>query len=229
MEATYPLLLVVLGFGVAAYGTLIGAGGAVALLPVLILLYPAATPTTLTAISFIIVFINALSGTLAYARQRRVDYRTGGAFAIATIPGTVAGVMITNYLSRDLFSLIFGIVLILFSLLLVFRPKREDRARSTGTVRSLTDTSGRVFNYSFDMSLGVAISFGVGFMAGILGVGGGIIHVPAMIYLLGFPAHIATATSHFILVFTSLTGSLTHAVSGEYAQVWQLVLWLAIG
>jgi len=53
--------------------------------------------------------------------------------------------------------------------------------------------------------------------------------MPALVYLLHFPIHIATATSHFILVFTALTGSLTHTVSGVYAHSWQLLLWLAIG
>jgi hypothetical protein len=50
-----------------------------------------------------------------------------------------------------------------------------------------------------------------------------------LIYVLGFPAHIATATSHFILVFTGLTGTLTHAASGTYAGSWQILLWIALG
>ena len=50
-----------------------------------------------------------------------------------------------------------------------------------------------------------------------------------LIYVLGFPAHIATATSHFILVFTGLTGTLTHAASGTYAQSWHILLWIALG
>jgi hypothetical protein len=69
----------------------------------------------------------------------------------------------------------------------------------------------------------------VGFIAGLLGIGGGIIHVPMLIYVLCFPEHIATATSHFILVFTGLTGTLTHAASGTYAQSWKILLWIALG
>jgi uncharacterized membrane protein YfcA len=40
------------------------------------------------------------------------------------------------------------------------------------------------------------VSVGVGVLSSLLGIGGGIIHVPAMVYLLGFPTHVATATSH---------------------------------
>lgn len=226
----FPLLMVGLGFGVAAYGTLIGAGGAVALLPVLILLYPDAEPSTLTAISFAIIFLNALSGTIAYSHQRRIDYRTGAVFALATLPGTATGVLITNYLSRQTFSLVLGILLVLFSILLQLRPRyKVSQDHSGSTTRLIVDARGETFAYSFNMPVGIAISFGVGLLAGVLGIGGGIIHVPVLIYLLNFPAHIATATSHFVLVFTGLTGSLTHAVSDVYSQIWQLVLWLGVG
>jgi uncharacterized protein len=57
----------------------------------------------------------------------------------------------------------------------------------------------------------------VGFVSSLLGIGGGIIHVPALVYLLGFPAHIATATSHFILAVMSLTGTAVHIATGAFA------------
>ena len=46
----------------------------------------------------------------------------------------------------------------------------------------------------------------VGFFATLLGIGGGVIHVPVMITVLQFPVHVAVATSHFVLVFTSTVG-----------------------
>jgi len=227
----FPLLLIGLGLAVGTYGTLIGVGGAVVLLPALILLYPEASPSTLTSISLAIVFINALSGTIAYSHQRRIDHRTGALFALATVPGTVIGVWATQFLSRETFSLTFGIMLILFSVLLQFRPQKRlpQLFFSGSTTRTLVDARGETFSYSFNMPVGIVLSFAVGFLAGLLGIGGGIIHVPALIYLFSFPVHIATATSHFILVFTALTGSLTHAVSDVYSQTWQLLLWLAVG
>ena len=75
------VLLGLLGFGVGVFGTLVGAGGGFILTPILLLVYPQSTPALLTAISLIVVFFNAGSGSLAYARQRRIDYRSGGVFA----------------------------------------------------------------------------------------------------------------------------------------------------
>ncbi len=80
--------LAVLGLIVGAYGTIIGAGGGFILVPVLLLLYPDYQPEQLTAVSLAVVFANATSGSVAYGRQRRVDYLTGLLFAAASAPGS---------------------------------------------------------------------------------------------------------------------------------------------
>ena len=59
--------------------------------------------------------------------------------------------------------------------------------------------------------LGVVLTFGVGFISTIFGIGGGIIDVPMMVFILGFPAQIATASSTFILMVSSLVGTISHA------------------
>ena len=63
------LALIALGFGVGAYGTLIGAGGGFVLMPILLILYPGESPAILTAISLAVVFFNALSGSESYAHE----------------------------------------------------------------------------------------------------------------------------------------------------------------
>lgn len=227
------LFLVGLGFLAGSYGTLVGIGGAVVLAPVLLLLYPQARPEVLTSITMGIVFLNALSGTFAYSRQRRIDYRNGILFALATIPGTILGVWTLGFMPQRLFEVIFGVMLLFFSAIVWIRPQIElvlGAGERQGHQRVvLTDHKGETFTYTCNRSLGIILSFGVGFIAGLLGIGGGIIHVPMLIYVLCFPAHIATATSHFILVFTGLTGTLTHAASGTYAQSWQILPWIALG
>jgi len=67
------------------------------------------------------------------------------------------------------------------------------------------------------MLTGVAISVAVGFLSGFLGIGGGIVHVPALIFL-GFPAHFATATSHFVLACSSFTSFLIHLTAGALSR-----------
>jgi uncharacterized membrane protein YfcA len=224
--------LVLLGLAVGVYGTIVGAGGGFVLAPVLLLLYPDDPPELITSISIGAVFFNALSGTAAYARQRRIDFIAAGAFAAATVPGAIAGSLLTGALPREVFEGIFAVVLLLLSALLVLRPEPRVVGRTTrrGEIsRLLTDSRGDTYFYSYDIRLGVGISVVVGFLAALLGIGGGPIHVPLLVQLLHFPAHIATATSQAALVVTAGTSALVHLLSGDYAGGYIRTAALAVG
>jgi uncharacterized membrane protein YfcA len=113
------ILLLVIGFGVGTYGTLIGAGGGFVLVPILLVIYPTETPTQLTAVSLATVFANAGSGSVAYLRARRVDLRSAALFSLATLPGAVLGALTVQALSRGAFNVLFGAVLTMASLVLL--------------------------------------------------------------------------------------------------------------
>lgn len=71
------LLPLGLGLLVGTYGSMIGAGGGFVLLPALLLLFPDDSPRVLTSMALAVVAINALSGTIAYLRARRIDFAVG--------------------------------------------------------------------------------------------------------------------------------------------------------
>lgn len=215
------LWLIPLGFAVGAIGTLIGAGGGFILVPVLLIIYPDKSPETITSISLAVVFFNALSGTSAYAKMKKIDYKSGLMFASAGIPGSLIGAVVTAYLPRQLFDLFFGVLMVSVSTFLAVRAIRQRKgiegaaASKTGRlVRSITDVDGIKYVFSYNPAAGILLSVLIGFLSSMMGIGGGIIHVPVMINLLNFPVHIATATSHFMLVIMSFTGSVVHAVDG---------------
>ncbi|MCL2140194.1 MAG: sulfite exporter TauE/SafE family protein [Dehalococcoidia bacterium] len=223
-------LLIGIGFIAGSYGTLVGLGGAVILTPVLLLLFPQADPIVLTSVTMGVVFLNALSGTVSYISQKRIDYRNGIYFALATIPGTIIGVWTLQFISPKAFSVIFGLVLLIFAVIIWFRPLPKQIQTITNTPDgNKLENDNKGLNYNCNRPLGVALSFIISFIAGILGIGGGIMHMPMMLYVLSFPLHIATATSQFMLVFTGLAGTITHATAGTYMQSWQILLWIALG
>jgi uncharacterized membrane protein YfcA len=208
-----------LGVGVGAFGTIVGAGGGFILVPVLLLLYPGKQPETITSMSLLVVWANAVSGSLAYARQGRIDYRSGLVFAAATLPGAVAGAVLVSFIPRRAFDLIFAGLLVVLGLWLMLRRTNtaiQPPLTGRGVVhRMIRDRQGNTFVYSFPLWRGVFISLVVGFVSSLLGIGGGIIHVPAMATTLHFPVHIATATSHFVLAWMAGEGTVVHLVSGD--------------
>lgn len=229
MSALAFLGFAALGVLVGAIGTLIGAGGGFLLLPVLLFLSPHDSPATLTAISLSVVFANALSGTISYARLHRIDYRSGLLFAAAGLPGAVAGAIVTHRLDRHQFDPLFGGALIVAAALVLWRAHQPPVAVTGPNVRRLVEADGTTHVYAPRLGWGIAISAVVGFAASLLGIGGGILHVPAMSILLGFPIHVATATSHFVLVLLSLVAVAVHAQQGTLAPVLGRIAPLALG
>jgi uncharacterized membrane protein YfcA len=111
-----------LGILVGAYGTLVGAGGGSVLVPILLILLPNETPSTVTAISLAVVFFNAYSGTIAYMRMGRIDYRCGVLFTLAGLPGAVLGTLLVQEVPRRLFDPTFGLLLLVMGAFLVAKP-----------------------------------------------------------------------------------------------------------
>ncbi|HWH80370.1 MAG TPA: sulfite exporter TauE/SafE family protein [Candidatus Binatus sp.] len=227
----HDLWLLPLGLFIGAFGTLIGAGGGFILVPILLLVYPGENTELITSTSLAVVFFNATSGTWAYSRMKRVDYKSGIIFAIATVPGAILGAITTAYVPRHAFDLIFGVLMIAAGIFLWVSARddhthgqvapsepEKDAAAARIISRDLIDAEGIRYHYSYNPVVGIVLSVFVGYISSVLGVGGGFIHVPALNRLLNFPVHIATATSHFVLAIMALTGTLVHIARGAFAE-----------
>lgn len=248
----HPLALVLLGLGIGCVGTLIGAGGGFILAPILILISPELPPEQLTAISLGVVAANATVGSFAYWRRGRVDVRSALIFAAAAMPTAVVGVWLNALLPRETFAVLIAGLLLIGGAWLFFRPmpKRSGRVAPTRDIGD-APTSPEAHDAApvapeahehaeatftpmgpsipHSRPVGIAISAGVGVISSLLGIGGGIIHVPVMVHVLRFPVHNATATSHMVLALTAIVAVAMHAIHGDYAGHVDTTLWLCAG
>ncbi len=225
-------ILIIVGLLVGSFGSIIGVGGGFILVPILLFAYPDYSPSTITAITITVTFLNSFSGSIAYSRRRRIDFKSGLIFSLSGIPGAIIGANVTGILDRTTFELIFSFVLIALSIYLLLKPlisKVPAPNTSRGMFREITDSSGIKYAYSYSMPKGIILAFFTGFIAGLLGIGGGIIHVPAMVELLSFPVHIATATSLMVVSITTFSAFITHIVNNSFAGGFSTALFLAIG
>lgn len=228
------VLLVIIGLLASSLGSLIGLGGGIVVVPALLYLgtmsiFGEISPQVAVGTSLFTMIFTGMSSTLAYMKHKTVDYKSGLIFLIGSGPGSILGAWVTEKLEMDSFSIFFGIFIIFVSIILLLKDKLKPLPykKDKGINRTFTDNTGKTFEYGYNPIIGVLVAFIVGFISGIFGVGGGSLLVPTMILVFFFPPHVATATSMFMILPTSILSSITHITLGNVD--WLLALALVPG
>lgn len=212
------LLFLFVGLATGLIGTLIGAGGGFLLAPLFIFLFPEMGPERLTALSLLAVAANSLSGSIGYAARKQVHWPSVLIFSITSIPGVLLGVKISQVVPRQTFELIFAVFLLCIGTFVLTRSFKKKHAEHS---KHFWNRKTKIF--------GAFISFFVGILSSLLGIGGGIVHVPLLSEVLHYPVHLAAGTSHSILAIMSVSAVTMHFIHGDLNNLESFVPYLVIG
>ncbi|MBF0107100.1 MAG: sulfite exporter TauE/SafE family protein [Deltaproteobacteria bacterium] len=206
LQSTFLFLF---GLFVGTFGTMLGIGGGWLHVLFLMLLFNF-TPQDAIGTSIGIIFFNTLAGSLVYYHQRRMDFQLAKTMVLAVIPGAILGPLIVQQYTTSFFMMIFSLFLIAIALYMFFRARPVTLLPEAkyNRVTTITDIFGETVTYKTSRELGIIGTFVIGFISNLLGIGGGIIHVPYLILVMRIPTHIALGTSHFILCVSSFVGML---------------------
>jgi len=218
--ATAIVMLVILGLIAAVFGSIVGLGGGIIIVPSLILFGPMLTGEpighgTAVGTSLAALIFTALASTLSYMKDRRVDFRIAWLLFITSGPAAMLGSALTGKLAGGPFQIAFGVFMLLMAALLILRDRLKPSSRQWPIRRVWTDAAGREHEYGFAYLPGLIVGFLVGLVSGLFGIGGGSLFVPVMVILFRFPPHVATATSMFVIFLSALLGSGVKASLGE--------------
>ncbi|MGE8205379.1 sulfite exporter TauE/SafE family protein [Heyndrickxia sp. NPDC080065] len=238
MEFTTGLLLLAVGIIAGGYGTIVGAGGGFIFVPALLLLFHM-DPSLAAGSGIVIVLINSLSSVIGYAKQKRINYHTGLTLSLGALPGSMLGVWLLQIYSSSYFYVVFATLLVALGVFLfasnshlvilkrkkdhrLSREGRSDEVHAVSTVTSPTEEKSRL-----PMKWIIPLGFLMGVLSGYLGIGGGWLLVPILIYVFKVSTHIATATSIFSLTLYSSVGVISQMF---YSSIdWMTVLWGGLG
>lgn len=214
------LLLLVIGLVSATFGSIVGLGGGIIIVPALMYIAPALLDrdiSTATAVgtSLSVLIFTALSSTLTFMKEKKVDFRSAWVYFITSGPAAMIGASLTGFFAPRPFELAFGLFMLLMAVLLILRNKLKPAAIEWRITRTFTDAQGAEHAYGYNIPAALAVGFGVGFISGLFGIGGGSLFVPVMVLLFRYPPHVATATSMFVIFLSSILGSATHGFHGE--------------
>jgi uncharacterized membrane protein YfcA len=237
---------VLLGLGgiVGFLSGMFGVGGGFLITP--LLFFIGIPPAIAVATGANQVVASSVSGVLAHLRRKTVDFRMGLVLTAGGLLGSVIGVWVFARLSAAgqidlLVQLAYVLFLGIIGALMLQESIRALRRRNrTGTAaprrnreRQLVQrlplkmkfrTSGLYISVIPPIAVGV----GVGFLAAVMGVGGGFVMVPAMIYLLGMPTKVVVGTSLFQIIFVTAFTTVAHATT-SFSVDMALALLLILG
>ncbi len=228
-EPSLTMALVLFGAGMAAgiVGALLGLGGGVFLVPfmVLVLQFPMRQ-----AVAISLVTVIATSSVVTSIRMGRslVNFRLGMLLEVATTAGGLAGGVIAIMLSQHTLQRMFGVMTIVSAVAMLGRLKKRNvivaDGADTGRLggRYHEAESGGVVSYRVKrVPVAMAVSLAAGSLSSLLGVGGGILKVPALNAWCGVPMRAAAATSAFMIGVTAASGVVIYFGRGD------IVPWMA--
>lgn len=226
------LILLLIGAGAAIFGSIVGLGGGIIIVPLLIMLgeplmgEPVSTQIAVGTSLAVLIF-TSLTATLTYGKQGKVDYRTGWLFFAASGPASMLGAQLTTGIKAGPFQLAFGLLMLVMFGLMMARERIQPLKAKWSIKRTFMDGEGKLQTYGYNLPIALAIGLGVGMCSGMFGIGGGSLFVPLMILFFRFPPHIASATSMFVILLSAVLGSGVHVVNGNID--WLLFAALAPG
>lgn len=240
-------LLLGMGGAVGFLSGMFGVGGGFLMTPLLIFI--GIPPTVAVATEANQIVASSVSGVIAHTRRKNVDFKMGFMLLIGGVIGSTSGVWLFSALKASgqidlVIKLSYVIFLSVIGLLMFFESARAlirlRRGYNTaGTAHKRKDHSGWQHKLPFKMRfrrsklyisalLPIGVGIVVGILAAIMGVGGGFIMVPAMIYLLGMPTSVVVGTSLFQIIFVTANVTILQSATNQTVDI-VLALLLLIG
>ncbi|WP_170378929.1 sulfite exporter TauE/SafE family protein [Ruegeria profundi] len=237
-------LLLGLGGMVGILSGMFGVGGGFLMTP--LLFFIGIPPAVAVATEANQIVASSFSGVLAHFRRRTVDFRMGTVLLIGGLIGAALGVVVFNYLKSlgqvDLLVTLCYVVFlgVIGSLMFIESLRALRKAKKGGAAPAKRRQRGWVHAMPFKMRFRtsglyisvippVLVGLCVGVLSAIMGVGGGFIMVPAMIYLLGMPTKVVVGTSLFQIIFVTAFTTMLHATTNYTVDVVLAVLLLVGG
>ena len=196
------LLAVLFSFLLAFVFSIFGQGGGSVYSPLLILL--GYTVLISTSTSLVLNLITSVSAGYIFYRNKMIDFKASLMFVPGIVVGAFAGGALSKFVNSSVLLWLFVFFLIILGgkMAYSYREKGKDNEG-----KPLPKLSTAMY------ILIVVFSIAVGIISGLLGVGGGILIVPFMTYVLKYPTKSAAGSSHLIISFSALAGIIGHATS----------------
>jgi uncharacterized membrane protein YfcA len=214
------LLMLLGGIAAGAFGSILGLGGGLLIVPLLTLGFGLPLREAV-GVSLVCVIVTSSASAGVYLQRRQANLRLGMLLELFTATGAIAGGAIAFLIDERLLAGLFAVLLVyVAATMLVGLRRRTPPMPATdemppGPAESVPAALPAVDDYRRERLPAAAVgSVGAGVASALLGIGGGLIKVPVMHLVLGVPLRIATATSNLMIGITASASAIVYLVRG---------------
>ena len=231
----FVLLMFLVSILAGIFGSIVGLGGGVVVIPVLTILLGVNIHFAIGA--SIVAIIGTSSGSAStYVRDKVTNLRVGMFLELASTSGAITGAAIAAYTNSGALEAIFGSILLVSLVPMVMKigedipksPELKGLSRDLGLTGTYTESDGRTIKYNATRPVeGLAGTAVAGVLSGLLGIGGGAFKVLSMDLAMKLPMKVSTTTSNFMIGVTAAASAGIYFARGDVDRV--IVAPVAIG
>jgi len=221
MQPIHVILLILISALVSSFGTIVGFGGGVFMVPILMIFFNVPINMAVGSVIFAL-FPAAVISSYFNISEKKVDYQAAFILEIPTMIGTIIGAMLTKVLPLKMVEIGFSIIICAIGIFNISNSEPVHHVkRRKSTLHKLNSIGPGIIRRTqygaYKISVLLSTIFGLisGSIAGFLGIGGGFLKTPIMVNVFNLNPMIATSTALFMIMFTSLTGTLSHYFLGN--------------
>ena len=209
---------------IAAFiAALFGQGGGVLYTPLQV--WSGVDLHTAAPISLFLILIISISSTLVFRKVHHVDWETALALELPTTLGAFIGGTLSQYVSSRILGLLLFILLVVAAWFMLHPPaEREHPRKDSHPSHWIWKRTWDGNTYQLDLRLMIPIMLTVGILTSMVGIGGGALKVPLMVFLFGIPVPIAIGSSAFMVGLTASAGLLGYISVGHFNWIAALLL-----
>jgi uncharacterized membrane protein YfcA len=215
LDGNIITLLLLLGFISGTISVIAGIGGGVFFVTFITLLFAIPIDIAIDTSTFIILIASA-AGFITYYRDKRIDLKRTMIFAVFSILGGLSCMILLQFITIDnyILKVLFASTLLVAGLNMINKAVKTKRSLNSQS-NEPNDFSLKDHDYKTNFSRAIPLFFSAGFIAYLLGVGGGIINTPSLNIVLGYPIHNSTAMSTGIIFFTAIPNTILKSFYGQ--------------
>ncbi len=218
MNGSLELWLFAVALGTSLLGGLLGMASGIFIVPILTIFGRIDLHTAIGA-SLISVIACSCAGAAPFLQDRLTNIRLAILLETATTFGALCGVFVAGLIPPKYLFVIFALILLLSARQMAARRKEPPRAELPGAMLAGAKLSGawdRDLGYAVQrLPLGMALMYGAGLISALLGIGSGVLKIPAMDTALRLPIKVSSATSNFMIGVTAAASAGAYFARGE--------------